>query len=365
MARRYKNLDPAGKKNINDLFLSKICSRSGTKSVNTNAVGQFEKSNGFSEIQAPVQNNPASMYEKYGVPQTSKFVNKRPQRRKERKRGVSQNTKMRLSTLNSDPHSDFKVRNETPTSLIDSKNLQNSKVSQYFIVQAGRKRLSKPRVQSKGRMFKKSEVTLRGNPVLDNTGLSSTSLFPVKPLKKFTNPLSEDKAGFKLPQSVNSRQNRSSQNKLRRYNKKRNFSDDGEKPKQKNFSEERGKRPKDYQIKNTKNFSKMGKADVVSRDGASSTNASRVGKFSQKGRTKRSKRAFSGNTRRVPLETGSKVKLPKIQKESEKKSEYMQSTQKSVKMTEDLRSDFDKRNGISLNESQKESIKGNSLSLIP
>lgn len=75
----------------------------------------------------------------------------------------------------------------------------------------------------------------------------------------------------------------------------------------------------------------------------------------QKG--KRSKRAFSGNTRRIPLETGSKVKLPKIRNENSI-NQNIPGVNRINKNSEDIKSDIEKRNGMSLSESQKESAKG-------
>ncbi|CAI2366469.1 unnamed protein product [Moneuplotes crassus] len=360
LARKYRGLDAASKKNLNEKFLLKVlerppmkCKKSGDAIQNTENTQNFNKTNMFTP------NDPASMYEKYGLSHSSKFVNTKMQRRKERRRGTSHQNRANLRTLSNDPNTGC-YRNETPNTLYEIKNPHHPKVP--------KRRNSKARLQNKNRLFKRSDVTLRGNPVLENIGLMSASALPVKPLKKFMNPLTDDKLLAKLPQSVSTRHDKASNSRLRKSNARRNLSEDRGKRKIRNYSEERVKtKATDFCITNARKFnnyanrSKSGH-DQNSRDCASSTNATRAGTcVNRPYGERRKKRAYSGNNRRAPLDTGNQIKLPKINKESTRKTNSFRKTHNKGHM-DDISSEIDKRNGISLSETQKESIKESNIS---
>ncbi|CAI2367009.1 unnamed protein product [Moneuplotes crassus] len=360
LIKKYKCLDAASKKSINDIFLSKVLNRPCIHPhLSEDAQSQFRGSKGFQQKSLIVSNDPASMYEKYGLSHNPKFVSKKNQKRKQRRRGTSHNNRMKLNTLTSDYNDDQNWKNETQNTLYEFKNTHNSRLP--------KQRSSKPRIQSKGRLYKRSDVTLKSNPLFENSGMVSTSAFPVKPFKKFTNPLQDRTMGTKFPQSVNSRHGKTSLSKLRKNNRKRNLSEDKCKRKPKNYSEERAKRKtKDFCIRNTrkpKNSCTQNKAyfDQASRDCAASTNATRPrvnGNQSQGAKNK--KRAFSGNNRRVPLDAGTKMKNSKTNKEAYTKTSSSRMNHSREDNNHEINSEIGHKNGISFSEVQKESAKESS-----
>ena len=199
---------------------------------------------------------------------------------------------------------------------------------------------------------------LKKCPNKDAAWLLSNNVFPVKPVKKFVNQISKEKSETKLPQSINTRSNRIGNSKMKRsMGKRRNLSEDGAKRNKRTKNEARQRRDAKYHAK-YKEISAMPQLpfDNNSKDGTTTatsvTQGNRVG-IRQNRDKRKNKRAFSGNTKRIPLETNNKVKLPKI---SNNKSKIKNKDQKKEK--EEVQSEFGKKNVGSFTESQKESNNG-------
>ena len=144
--------------------------------------------------------------------------------------------------------------------------------------------------------------------------------------------------------------------------KRRNFSEDSGKRKMKNGSKERQKRgPKEenYEIIQGRLNHQHLPEEINSRDGATSatTSGNKLVQRNQRVK-KRSKRAFSGNTKRIPLETNNKIRLPKIFKNQRKGAKESQNILKNKEDKVEVKSEVKSKNMISFTESQKESNKG-------
>ena len=139
LLRKYKGLDAASKKKINENFLFKILNKSS---------GKIMKSEGFSHASENLAcisqnkfqntNQPSSMYEKYGINKNKKFTKKRGQQNKmkERGRGISnKHNRTKISTINTNmnqgPPSEDRKTNFTPSSSVELKNMEIKRYISY------------------------------------------------------------------------------------------------------------------------------------------------------------------------------------------------------------------------------------------
>jgi hypothetical protein len=116
--RKYKNLDSTSKQNLNKDFLNKVLNKT-YKHQKAIAVPSGPEQKNKSAVNAIF---PSSMYEKYGIPQSSKFTSKQPKPR-------VQSSKNQVPKLKTGALQNYAQReNITPTASLDFENQDRSKV---------------------------------------------------------------------------------------------------------------------------------------------------------------------------------------------------------------------------------------------